>query len=223
MNKQLPALSALVALLLTACSFGRPRINGGDTDQPILDGWTYQQAAEYWLALLLDGEYSSVANGKAAWLAPDSLARLTKGHVHLSLPVHDGDPEPLWGATYHQVRTGGFMTFRDSATTHPLASGDTLRSVGMVRYHFQDSLLPEAADTTVFMQSRGKGLFTGFLVSRVRTRQKDGSWKSESNGSPRWCPFVVSVYPGGDSLLVSRGLNAVEVFVRNDNSPNNIH
>ena len=204
---------SLAALLLTACGFGRPQINGGDSDQPIMDGWTYEEAAEYWLGSVLDDEHTLAANGKAQWLTPDSLARLTKGHVNLSLPVHDSQPLPRWGVTYRQARTGGYITFRDSASTHPLVSGDILQSVGMISYHFQDNQLPQVTDSTAYMQSRGKGLFTAFWLSKVRTRQKDGSWIIEPNEGAKWCPFVISVYPGGDSLLVSRGLKPVEVFV----------
>ena len=178
-----------------------------------MDGWTYEEAAEYWLGSVLDDEHTLAANGKGQWLVPDSLARLTKGHVNLSLPVHDSQPLPRWGVTYRQPRTGGYITFRDSAATHPLASGDTLQSIGMINYHFQDNMLPRVTDSTAYMQSRGKGLFTAFWLSKVRTRQKDGSWTIEPDEGAKWCPFVISVYPGGDSLLVSRGLKPVEVFV----------
>ena len=83
----------------------------------------------------------------------------------------------------------------------------------MISYHFQDNQLPQVTDSTAYMQSRGKGLFTAFWLSKVRTRQKDGSWTIEPDEGAKWCPFVISVYPGGDSLLVSRGLKPVEVFV----------
>ena len=213
MNKFLLILLSFAVILMTACSFGRPQINGGDSDQPIMDGWTYQQAAEYWLGSLLDEEHSAVANGKGQWLVADSLARLTKGHVHLNLPISDSQPLPRWGVSYRQPHTGGYISFRDSTATHPLASGDTLQSIGIISYHFQDSMFPESADSTVFMYRRGKGLFTGFWLSKVRSRQKDGAWVTEPNSGAKWCPFVISVYPSGDSLLVSRGQEALEVFV----------
>lgn len=212
MNKLVLTIIA-TGLLMTACNAGRPNINGGDSDQPIMDGWTFEQASEFWLASVLTDERTAVLNGEGEWLTPDSLAHLTKGHVRVKLPIHDGDPTPHWGVTYRQPQTGGFITFRDSAATHLTVSGDTLQSIGLAHYHFCDNMLPESADTTVFVQSRGKGLFTGFLMNRVRKHHDDGTWTWQKNGNPEWFPFIVSIYPGGDSLLVSRGLNPVEVFV----------
>jgi len=213
MKKRSFSLAVLTSILLTACSFGRSNINGGDNDQPIMDGWTYEQAAEYWLGSLLEEEWYTVANGRGTWLSPDSLARLSKGHVNVELPVFDSHPMPHWDTTYHQTSTGGFITFKDSATSHPTANDDTIKSIGIAHYHFKDNMLPESADTTVFIQSRGKGIFLGFLMSRVRSKRDDGTWTTEPYGMPKICPFIISVYPGGDSLLVSRGRTPIETFV----------
>ena len=47
---------ALMVLVTIFVSCGtRPNINGGDTDQPIMDGWTIEYAAEFWLASVLSG------------------------------------------------------------------------------------------------------------------------------------------------------------------------
>jgi len=202
-----------MALLLTACSLGRPNINGGDTDQPILDGWTMEMAAEFWLASVLNDEHAAVINGKGQWLSPDSLAHLTKGHVHVDLPVHESSPMPHYDVTYRQSKTGGEICFHDSVSCQPTASGDTLCSVGTIRYHLVDNLFRETADTTVFMQSRGKGLYTGFRMINVRKREADGSWTWVEHGNAQWAAFVISVYPGGDSLVVSRGVRRLETFV----------
>lgn len=205
---------ALMVLVTIFVSCGtRPNINGGDTDQPIMDGWTIEYAAEFWLASVLCEEHTAIVNGEGQWLTPDSLAHLTKGHVHVDLPVHEGNPMPRWGVTYRQPQTGGFVTFRDSASLHPTVSGDTLQSIGLVHFHFLDGGFGESADTTVFVQSRGKGLFTGFLMNRVRKYKDDGSWQWLPNGNPEWFPMVISVYPDGDSLVVSRGIWRIETFV----------
>lgn len=204
---------ASAAILLTACSL-RPRINGGDTGQPILDGWTRQEAAEYWLASMLTDEYIGVFNGTGQWLTPDSLAHLTQGHVQVELPVHEGNPEPRWNVTYRQPETGGFITFRDSAAVLPSVTGDTVRADGLVSYHFVDGMYPDSGDSIVYVQNRGKGIFTVFYMRRVRKRNRaDDSWSWAPHGDPNWYPLLVSVYPGGDSLLVSRGLKPIETFV----------
>ena len=54
-------------LLMTACGPKKPNvdepeeeewnINGGDSDQPIMDGWTYEMAAEYYMQGELDFDY----------------------------------------------------------------------------------------------------------------------------------------------------------------------
>ena len=45
--KKMLLLTAVV--LLTSCHMGRPDINGSK-HQPIMHGWTYEQAGEFWLA-----------------------------------------------------------------------------------------------------------------------------------------------------------------------------
>lgn len=202
-----------VTLILTACSLGRPSINGGDTDQPIMDGWTMEMAAEYWLASVLGYEHAAVVNDKGQWLTPDSLAHLTKGHVRVDLPIHESNPMPRFDVTYRQPKTGGIISFSNSPSQQPTISGDTLQSIGLIHYHFLDNMYRDTADTTVYVQSHGKGLFTGFRMSHVRKREDDGSWKWVEHGMAQWSPFVISVYPGGDSLVVSRGLKCIETFI----------
>ncbi len=211
--KYLTIIICSTTLLFTACSLGRPNINGGDTDQPILDGWTIERAAEYWLASVLVDEYGSIINDKAQWLTPDSLSHLHKGHVRIDLPVQEGNPMPRFDVNYRQPKVGGVICFHDSASYQLTDSGDTLHSVGLIDYHFIDPMFSESADSSVFMQSRGKGLFTGFRLKRTRKHQDDGSWIWKQNGAPEWPSFIVSVYPGGDSLLVSRGIGRIETFI----------
>lgn len=42
MNKLVLTIIA-TGLLITACSVGGQNINGGNSDQPIMDGWTFEQ------------------------------------------------------------------------------------------------------------------------------------------------------------------------------------
>ena len=86
MNKLVLTIIA-TGLLMAACSVGGQNINGGNSDQPIMDGWTFEQASEFWLASVLTDERNAVLNGEGEWLTPDSLAHLTKGHVRVKLPL----------------------------------------------------------------------------------------------------------------------------------------
>lgn len=208
------AFVVFLALLLASCNFGRPRINGGKDGQPIMDGWTYEEAAEYWLGSVLSGTRT---------ILPDSLARLSKGHVHLSLPVHESNPEPRFGVAYRQPKTGGCITFVDSAFQEVTHNGDTLNAIGTVLFSMADAMYRSMNNTrddgkgsTVYVENRGKGLFTWYGMDRVRDRKsetKESGPVWHERRAPHWYGVVISVFPGGDSLLVSRGLDAVETFV----------
>ena len=206
----------LLSVVLTSCNFGRPRINGGNSDQPIMDGWVREQAAEFWLRSML-----SEKDVRA--LKTDSIAHLTKGHVHVNLPVHDSNPQPRFDVVYRQPNTGGYITFRDTTYQEISQYDDTLQAMGLAHFQFIDEWYDKTVDvngetesTTAYVESRGKGIYTIFYMERIHDRknQKEGEeTKWLERRAPHWYPAVVSVYPGGDSLLVSRGLNPVETFV----------
>ena len=186
-------------------------INGGDTDQPIIDGWTFEMAAEFYLANQLDNEYSRVVRGESDGLTPDSLARLTKGHVRVKIPVQQQDAKPRFEVTYRQPETGGTISFRDSPSRQPTRYGDTLQAIGEATFQFKDALYDYQTESfTAYVQSRGKGIYTLFRMEGSRDPDTK-EWRDHSN--PAWYPVIISVYPQGDSLVISRGMSALETFV----------
>ena len=103
----------------------------------------------------------------------------------------------------------------------PTVMGDTLNAIGTVQCRFCDGLYElsesEGADGPLYVQSRGRGLFTVFGMHRVRQYDDNGNWQWNPLLSPEWWPAVISVYPGADSLVVSRGLQPVETFIAEGN------
>ena len=193
----------LSALLLTSCGLGRPHINGGD--QPIMDGWTLEQASEFWLASVLTDDWIAVHNGEGRWMTADEIAKLSKGHVGVDLTTYDTNPVPLMNRTYRQASTGGYITFRDT-----LLAGDTLHTFAVAEYAFREPMYfqTDSLSTTALVQKRGKGILTLYAKRTVRNRET-----GESYDIPEWKSAVISVYPGGDSLLVSRGRYACDAYV----------
>ena len=208
-------------LLMTACGPKKPNvdepeeeewnINGGDSDQPIMDGWTYEMAAEYYMQGELDFDYGHVKRGDRDWLTPDSLSRLTNGHVQVNIPLQPQDNKPRIGVTYRQPEEGGTITFNGGPEDLPTIYGDTLPSVAQATFHFKDALYDYQAEPyTAYVQSRGKGLYTLYRMEGMRDEDTN-KWVDHSN--PVWYPVIISVYPGGDSLVISRGMHWLETFV----------
>ena len=220
--------SLLSLILMTACGPKRPHanvdneteteteedewnVNGGNSDQSIMDGWTFEMAAEFYLADELNHDYSHVVREERDWLTPDSLARLTHGHVQVNIPVQQQDTKPRFGVTYRQLDTGGTITFSGAPSGQPTRYGDTLQAIGEATFQFKDALYDYHTESyTAYVQSRGKGLYTLYRMEGSRdpdTRE----WRDHSN--PAWYPVIISVYPQGDSLVISRGMRALEIFV----------
>ena len=186
-------------------------INGGDSDQPIMDGWTFEMAAEYYLQAELGYDYSHVLRGERDWLAPDTLSRLTHGHVQVIIPVQQRDNKPRIGVTYRQPETDGTITFNGGPESLPTIYGDTLPSVAQATCHFKDALYDYQAEPyTAYAQSRGKGLYTLYYMEGMRD-QDTNEWIDHCN--PVWYPVIISVYPHGDSLVISRGMHWLETFI----------
>lgn len=217
---------ALVLMLLTACKQKPSRadiddedepeeeeeweINGGDSDQPIMDGWTFEMAAEFYLADELNYDYSHVVRGERDWLTPDSLARLTKGYVQVDIPVQEKNAKPRFNVTYRQPNAGGTITFSGESTSNVTIYGDALPAIGEATFHFADDMYDYQSEPyTAYVQSRGLGLYTLYRMEGTRDENKE--WHDHSN--PIWYPVIISVYPGGDSLVISRGMGALETFV----------
>lgn len=186
-------------------------INGGDSDQPIMDGWTFEMAAEFYLTDELENDYSHVVRGEGNWLTPDSLARLTHGHVQVRIPIQQQDTKPRFGVTYRQPETDGTITFSGESCSNPTRYGDTLPAIGEATFHFDDDMYDYQTEPyTAYVQSRGKGLYT---LYRMEGRRDDETHEWRDHCNPVWYPVIISVYPKGDSLVISRGMGALETFI----------
>lgn len=196
-NQRISLIAIVITsvLLITACNI-RPNINGEKTGMPIMDGWTFEMAGEYWMPSVL-----SEANPKTA----EEVANIDKVHVQVKLPVHEGNPMPREGVTYRQASTGGYITFRFTPV-----EGDTLNPVGTAEMHLKESgyfgidTIKEAR-----VVSYGKGIFTTYHIERQRMRGEEeryDEWRE-------WYPAIISVYPGGDSLLICRGNFVGDAYV----------
>lgn len=179
---------ACTLLLLTACNWGRPVINGEKTGQPIMDGWTYEMAGEFWLPSVLSDEKPQT---------PEEVANLTKVNVRVNLPVHEGNPMPRDGVTYRQASTGGFITFHLTPV-----EGDTLHPIGTADMHLREAMYWEQDTLTdVRVLNYGKGIFATYHTERSHPRKKP----ERHIEYVQWNAAIISVYPGGDSLLICRG------------------
>ena len=123
----------------------------------------------------------------------------------MELPTHDSNPLPYMNRTYRQSSTGGYITFRDT-----VISGDTLHTIAVADYDFREPMyFPfDSIAATALVQQRGKGILTLYKLRPVRNR--DTNTMGEI---PEWQSAVISVFPGADSLLISRGRYAGEAYV----------
>ena len=182
------AVWAMSAWLLTACNLGRPNINGEKTGQPIMDGWLFEQAGEFWLPSVI-----RELNPQT----PEEWANLNKVNVQVKLPVHEGDPMPKDGATYRQASTHGYITFHLQGM-----EGDTLNPIGTADLWLKESnYFGQDTTFTVRVLQQGKGIFSTYHIKRQRQRGEPERYEEWVE----WYPAIISVYPGGDSLLICRG------------------
>lgn len=165
-----------------------------------MHGWTFEMAGEYWLPSVISEKNPQT---------PEEVANLNEVNVQIHLPVHESNPMPRDGVTYRQVSTGGFITFHltpvEGDTLHPIGTMDMLlKEPG---YREQDTL------KDVRLLSYGKGIFTAYHIERhiKKTRQQ-----GEPDGYTEhvaWNPIIISVYPGADSLIISRGNMLYDAYV----------
>ena len=197
MKSKLKTMAAMTttALLLMACNFGRPFINGEKTGQPIMDGWTHEMAGEYWLPLVI---------GELNPQTPEDFATLNKVNVQVKLPVHEGNPMPKSGVVYRQASTNGVITFDLTEV-----EGDTLHPVGTAKMWLREEGYFESDTSRVRVLSRGKGIFTVYHIERQRQRGEPVHY----NEYVEIDPAIISVYPGGDSLLICRGNRMGDAYV----------
>lgn len=197
-TRQLSTLAAMMAatLLLTACNWGRPNINGWKSGQPIMDGWTHEMAGEYWLPSVMADQQPQTA---------EEVANLQKVNVQVNLPVHEENPMPHDGITYRQASTGGFITFHLTPV-----EGDTLCPVGTADLHLKEPMYFDRDSLkTVRVKSHGKGIFSTYSIKQQPLRGQPKRYAEELE----WNAAIISVYPGGDSLLICRGNTLGEAYV----------
>lgn len=195
-NMMTIAIMAAIATLLVACNFGRPIINGEKTGQPIMDGWTRQMAGEFWLP--------SVFIDKAPQ-TPEEVANLNEVNVQVKLPVYESNPIPRDGVTYRQASTGGHITFHLSPV-----EGDTLNPIGIAEMHLRESGYFDI-DTIkdARLLSYGKGIFSTYHIQRQLPRKEPQRYIEWVE----YYPAIISVYPGGDSLIICRGNSIGDAYV----------
>lgn len=208
----------LSAFLLTACNLfhrpDKPDINGWETGQPIMDGWTYEQAGEYWLQSALDEERGNFIRGERQWMTPEKLADYDDVNiqVHLPLAPEGTNPQPLNDVTYRQAESDGFITFHlkteaelraDSVLTGALRSSnlalEKALTIGTAEVWLKEMMYFDL-DTTLacYVQQRGRGIYTLYYVA-------DRGTHSYPLGHLQSLAAVIAVHPGADSITICRG------------------
>ena len=206
--------AGLLLFTVIACNRPlKPEINGSD-HQPILDGWTYEEAGEYWLTDALDLERGGVAQEGASWMTAEQLANLEDENiqVHLPLAPEGSNPQPLDGATYSEAEEGGFVTFHlmdDSVLEADSLLNGALKELeltakDMMTIGRADVNLREVAyaylDTTLtcYVQQRGRGIYTLYYIADLHTY-------TYPYGRIQSLAAVMAVHPGADSITICRG------------------
>ena len=213
MSKTSFLLIIAILTLFASCNvIHKPDINGSDR-QPIMHGWTREQAGEYWLQSDLDSERSSATRNGGEWMSAEQLASLDDENVQVKLPLapEGTNPLPRNGIAYRQADTDGFITFNfdekelvadtilsavlnaDSLTTKQLMT------VGKAQVSLKEPLY--FTNDTVFncyVQQRGRGIYTLYYVTDRGTRHYP-------HGRLQSLAAVISVYDGADSLVICRG------------------
>lgn len=175
---------ALSAFGLTGCNvIHKPDINGSE-HQPLMHGWTYEQAGEYWLQSALDDDLNSEHP-----MTAEKLAKFDDENIRVNLPLapEGTNPQPRYEVIYRQQDTGGFLTFH--------TYGDTLMADVLLKemmYFDQDTTL------ACYVQQRGRGIYTLYYIA-------DRGTKAYPDGHKRAVAAVIAVHPGADSLTICRG------------------
>ena len=177
----LTVVAALTAFGLTGCNIvHKPDINGSE-HQPLLHGWTFEQAGEFWLQSALDDDLNSESP-----MTAEQLARLDDENIRVNLPLapEGTNPQPRQKTIYRQQDTGGFLTFH--------SHGDTLMADVLLKemmYFDQDTTL------TCYVQQRGRGIYTLYYITNYGTN-------AYPQGTFTSIAAVIAVHPGSDSLTI---------------------
>lgn len=206
------SIIAVLTLLASCNVIHKPDINGSDR-QPIMHGWTREQAGEYWLQSDLDSERSSATRNGGEWMSAEQLASLDDENVQVKLPLapEGTNPLPRNGIAYRQADTDGFITFSfdekelvadtilSAALNADSLTTKQLMTVGKAQVSLKEPLY--FTNDTVFncyVQQRGRGIYTLYYVTDRGTRHYP-------HGRLQSLAAVISVYDGADSLAICRG------------------
>lgn len=213
MSKTSFLLIIAILTLFASCNvIHKPDINGSDR-QPIMHGWTREQAGEYWLQSDLDSERSSATRNGGEWMSAEQLASLDDENVQVKLPLapEGTNPLPRNGIAYRQADTDGFITFNfdekelvadtilSAALTADSLTIQRLMTIGKAQVSLKEPLY--FTNDTVFncyVQQRGRGIYTLYYVTDRGTRHYP-------HGRLQSLAAVISVYDGADSLVICRG------------------
>ena len=208
------SIITVIALFASCNVIHKPDINGSDR-QPIMHGWTFEQAGEYWLRSDLDSERSSATRSGGEWMSAEQLASLDDENVQVKLPLapEGTNPLPRNGITYRQADTDGFITFNldekelvaDTILSAVLSADSLtvqqLMTVGKAQVCLKEPLY-FSNDTIMncYVQQRGRGIYTLYYITDRGTRHYP-------HGRLQSFAAVVSVYANADSLVICRGNN----------------
>ena len=125
----------------------------------------------------------------------DSISELNR-HDDFSVlfPLTDVDQRPLEGV-YQNPVTGSTLQF------HPAEQRDSILTVGTVDINQQTELevTLTTKPVTKFVQARGKSVYALYEVNTSTDSLGTGrQWAS-------WSRVLLFVYPGGDSIMTTRG------------------
>ncbi len=124
----------------------------------------------------------------------------------IDVPLTKADTRPLTGGVYVANDTGSSMSF---SLTDSIDSINTVGHINIVWHEDQwGNPRPEKTfNDTVFLQSRGKGLYAIYRYKRVYDDM--GEVVTDSLGHPLtkrfWEGILLYVYPGADSIYTTRG------------------
>ena len=206
-------VAIVTGVMLTGCrNTVKPEINGSE-HQPIMDGWTYEMAGEYWLQSALEGERSNVTAEGKAWMTPEQLASIDDENIQVRLPLspEGTDPLPHNDRTYREAENGGFITFHlmseeqlaaDSALqallrSEQLTTRQTM-TVGTAELQLKETMYELMDTMTCYVQQRGRGIYTLYTI-------RDQGTTVCPDGYPMPLAAIIAVHPGADSLTICRG------------------
>ena len=181
-------MMAVGAMFMTSC------------DPPIANA---QRGLE---GLLNSEEGQEMTADELADMSRSSGDKIRGAGVEIHLPITNADTRPLEGVTYMCEDSTSLVFSFEGAP-------DTLRTIGTVHVDWHQNYWGESKATgnkldvnSYLVQSRGKGIYTFW---NYENQYKNGEPVVDETGdtikAPRFEGMLIFVYPGADSLLITRG------------------